>query len=473
MKHLQTPILLSFFLSIVSLTAFSQTGSPTKILDAEWLKGDRPKLLTYMANSPVVHEELNGTSLSVGSLLGGWHAQAVAQYGDYIYVAFSDGKLLDPKVVMTKKDQMNAHGKLWIYNTKTKQGEIKELPLGYTHPCSMQVTGNYLVIALEAAYGTNQMAGVERLQASIMPIYDLSKDPKCSVEVGRIVQDNMNSGGAGLAYNPKLKVWFMLVDQDFENGRTAIYRTENEKLDSWKKEPIAYYKRFGSGAGSNLVTASDNSIWGLYYDTADDLVPSFANMMVGGNMVKLFKLIEPDGTPVQQRDVISQVVSVGSPLLKSAGELLANRPGMRFGASLRLEDNKIELLTCQRNMANSFKVDRVKVEAGDRTQVMLVNFAKARAEFNVSSQSNTSQKEKVQIMQTESWNGLFQSPVKADLNYMPVSLKAVGGLSAPKWSDAVEGTSSAPLVLFYLEGDGTVNGKMTEYHATKTQDKKL
>ena len=93
-----------------------------------------------MANSPVSREELNGTSLSLGTLLGGWHAQAIGQYGDYVYVAFSDGKLLDAKTITTKKDQAEVFAKLWIYNIKTKESQLKELVKGYAHPCSIQVT---------------------------------------------------------------------------------------------------------------------------------------------------------------------------------------------------------------------------------------------------------------------------------------------------------------------------------------------
>jgi hypothetical protein len=465
-------ILLVGILSMARLAAFAQTASPTKIIDAEWLKGDRPKLLSAMANSPVVHEELSGSSLSLGTLLGGWHAQAVGQYGDFIYVAFSDGKLLDPKAAATKQDQLDAFGKLWIYNSKTKEGQLKELPKGYAHPCSIQITGKYMTIAIEAAYGTNQMAGIERNERSMIQIYDLEKDPKCSVEVSRIVQDNMNCGGAGLAYSPTMKCWYLFADQDFSNGRSAIYRTENANLDSWRKEPIGYYPRFGAGTGTSLITASDNSIWGLFCDTSDDNLPSFSNLMLGGNMVKLFKVIEADGTLVQQREVISQIVSIGAPLLKSAGELLANRPGMRFGAGIRLEGDKMELLMCQRNMNSAFKVDRTQLAAGDRTQVMFVNFAKARGEINVSSQSNASQTNKIQNAQTESWNGVFQSPVKADIKYMPISLKAIGGLNAPKWTDALVANSSAPLVLYYIEGEGAVKAQMLEFYASKQTDSK-
>ncbi|XOV94491.1 MAG: hypothetical protein ACFHWX_07260 [Bacteroidota bacterium] len=445
----------------------------TPSVDISWLTGDQPKLLSSMTNSPSGIEELNGSSLSVSTLLGGWHAQAVGQYKDYVYVAFSDGKLLDAKTIATKQEQSQAFGKLWIYNTKTKEGQLKDLEKGYEHPCSIQITGKYLVLALEAAYGTNQMVGIQRAQGSVILIYDLEKDPQCSVEVSRLTQDQMNCGGAGLAFSPIKKCWFMLADQDFSNGRVALYQTENENINSWKKEPIAYYPRYGAGAGLNLIRATDNSIWGFYYNTNDEGMPSFANLMLVGNEVKFFKLIEPDGTPVPKREVISQIVSIGEPLLKTAGELLANRPGMRFGAGIRQEDGKLELLMCQRNMVSNFKISRTKMEIRDYSQVMFVNFTKARGEISISSTSNTSQSNKVQKAQTESWTGLLQSPVKADVNYMPISIKSLGSLSVPKWTDAFDGTSKAPLVLFYLEGDGQINGQMKEFYATKKTDNKL
>ena len=469
---MKTPAFFTLALTFVSLSVFCQTAPTIKTIDIAWLTGEQPKLLSMMANSPVSHEELNGTNLSMGTLLGGWHAQAIGQYGDYVYVAFSDGKLLDAKTLTTKKEQSETFGKLWIYNTKTKEGKLKELEKGYAHPCSIQITGGYMTIALEAAYGTNQMIGIERNESSIIPIYDLKQDPFCSVEVGRIVQGGMNSGGAGLTFHPGLKCWFMLVDQDFSNGRVAIYQTENEKLDSWKKEPISYYPRFGSGAGLNLITASDHSIWGLYYDTNDERMPTLSNLIVAGNEVKLFKLIEPGGTPVSKREVNSQVVSIGAPLLKSAGELLANQPGMRFGASIRYEGEKLELLMCQRNMTNLFKIDRTIMKTGDRTQVMFINFAKARGEISVSSPSNPSQNKKIQNVQTESWTEIFASPVKVDVNYMKLSAKSFGSLSVPKWTDAFDGSSSAPLTLTYIEGEDDIKGKMVEFQTTKTTDSK-
>ena len=199
--------------------AFSQ---PTKPIDISWLQGDQPKLLSMMARSVSAQEELNGTSLSLTTLLGGWHAQAIGQYKDYVYVAFSDGKLVDAKTIVTKKEQSQAYGKLWVYNIKTNEGKLIDLEKGYEHPCSIQVTGKYLTIALEAAYGTNQMVGIERAQASVIQIFDLEKDPFCSVEVSRITQNDMNCGGAGLTYSTQNKCWYLLADQDFSNGRVAL-----------------------------------------------------------------------------------------------------------------------------------------------------------------------------------------------------------------------------------------------------------
>ncbi|MEQ8337590.1 MAG: hypothetical protein RIA62_09600 [Cyclobacteriaceae bacterium] len=454
----------------ITITGIS-FGQPNKPIDINWLQGDQPKLLSMMARSVSTLEEINGTSLSLTTLLGGWHAQAIGQYKDYVYVAFSDGKLLDARTIATKKEQSQAYGKLWVYNIKTNEGKLIDLEKGYEHPCSIQVTGKYLTLALEAAYGTNQMVGIERAQASLIQIFDLEKDPFCSVEVSRITQNEMNCGGAGLTYSTQNKCWYLLADQDFSNSRVALYRTENENLTTWRKEPIAYYPRFGAGAGLNLITATDQSIWGFYYNTNDEGMPSVMNLMLVGNEVKMFKLVEADGTPVAKREVITQIVSIGAPLLKSAGELLANRPGMRFGAGIRIEDDKLELLMCQRNMANNFKIERVKLDEVERTQVMFVNYVKARGEFNVSSQTNASQSNKVQKVQTESWTGWLQSSIKVDINYMPVSTKSISSLSMPKWTDIYDGTTKAPLALFYLDGE-PVKGQMKEFHATKMVDNK-
>lgn len=462
--------------TVLSFGVTAQSSVKFETINTEWLTGDQPKLLTMMANTPTAREGLIGTGRDATTILGGWHAQAVGQYSDFIYVAFSDGKLLEPKVLAEKKDQSDTYAKLWVYNTKTKEGQLVDLEKGYPHPCSIQVTGKYLTIAIEAAYGTNQEIGIERIQRSMIQIYDLEKDPYCSVEVSRIVQDNMNCGGAGIAFNPQTKTWFMLADQDYKeykDAKVALYKTKSEDINSWIKEPIAYYQRFGSGAGMNLITASDNSIWGLYYDTNDSELPSFSQWMMSGDEVKLFKLVEPNGTPVAQRQIYSQIVTLESPKLKTAGELLADRPGMRFGAGIRMEGGQLELITCQRNMSDVFNINRSVLKVGERTQVVFTNLSRSRGEMICSSLSNTSQSEKVQKLQTESWNGVFQPPVKADLNYMAISKKSFGSLSVPKMSDAFEGQSSAPLVLFYLEGNDPVGGKMVEFKTRKNTDKKL
>ncbi len=460
----------NLFVGILSLLSTSVLAQGAEPIDIKWLTGDQPRLLSSMASSPVSQEILNGTSLSVGTILGGWHAQAVGQYGDYIYVAFSDGKLLDAKTLATKKEQANSFGRLWIYNTKTKEGKLKDLVKGYAHPCSIQVTGKYLTITIEAAYGTNQEVGIEREERSMFIIYDLAQDPNCSVEVARVTQDNVNSGGGGLAYSPQAKCWYLFADQDHgdrnERG-VVLYKTTNSNINSWQKEPIAKYPRFGTGAGVQLITASDNSIWGLYYDTYGGDLPHFSGMELGADEVRLFKLIEPNGTLVQQREVFSQVVGIGEPSLKTAGELLANRPGMRFGAGIRNEGGKLELLTCQRNMVNEFKINRTPLQGGDQSQVMFVNFAKARGEIKVSSVSNPSQNASAQKMINESWKGFLPSPVRADVNSMTLSKKR---FSLPKWQDAIEQESKAPLVLFYLEGSGT--GKALEFTAQKKMDER-
>lgn len=457
-----------------------ETLSPVQInqVDVKWLNGDQPKLLTAMASSKTSRETLNGSGMDVKAILGGWHAQAVGQYKNYIYVAFSSGKVSSDKVAVSKEVKMGEYGKLWIYDTKTKQGKLVDLEKGYPHPCSIQVTGDYLTVAIEAEYGISQAAlGSTREARSLALIFDLSKDPFCSVEAGRVAQEGMNSGGAGLTYHPGQKCWYMLIDQDMNNGKVAIYKTANEKLNSWGKTPIAYYNRFGSGAGLDLITASDNSIWGLYYDTSHDNLPSFSKVQMSSDQVMLFKLIAPDGKPVDSRAVYTQIVNIEAPKVEAAGELLASRPGMRFGASLRYENGKMEVLTCQRNMAKEFYINRTKISDSKDTQVMFVNMATAKGEIYCNSQSNTKQKYHEERNQTESWNGFVQAPVKANINYFGAGSVSKGGFGSfakavPKWSDAIEKTTSAPLVLFYLEGTKDVVGKMVEFTPKKTMDKK-
>ncbi|MEP1032753.1 hypothetical protein [Ekhidna sp.] len=434
----------------------------------EWLTGDQPKLLTSMANTIASRETLSGDSKNLTAIVGGWHAQAIGQYKDYIYVAFSDGSLGKGKVAIGSK---NPVGKLWIYNTKTKQSQLKDLENGYPHPCSIQVTGKYLTIVIEAEYGLSQAAlGNAREEKSMVLIFDLDKDPNCAVEVGRLAQDNTNSGGAGLAYSPQAKCWFMLVDQDMKDGKVVVYKTKDSNLNTWQKDPIAKYRRYGSGAGLNLITASDNSIWGLYYENGELENHSFTNYDITEDKVRLFKVINPNGSPVPKRDVYTQTVNISTPRIKGAGELLANRPGMRFGAGLRNEGGKLELLTCQRNMDKSFNIDRNKLKTGDRTQVVFMNLAKAKGEIYCSSLSNKSQSFKIQNVQSESWNNVLQPPVNVDVNYLS-ERSAISSFG--RWSDGIEKQSSAPLVLFYLEGMSSISGGMLEYYPIKSSDNKM
>ena len=55
---------------------------------------------------------------------------------------------------------------------------------------------------------------------------------------------------------------------------------------------------------------------------------------------------------------------------------------------------------------------------------------------------------------------------------MKLSTKSFGSLSVPKWTDAFEGNSSAPLTLTYIEGDTDIKGKMVEFQTTKITDSK-
>jgi hypothetical protein len=458
-----------------SLTGFGQTE--IEKVPLKWLSGDQPKLLSAMANSPSIREQLDGNSLNLAALVGGWHAQAISQYKDYIYVAFSDGTIGKGDVALGDK---NPAGKLWIYNTKTKESQIKDMEKGYAHPCSIQITGNYLTITTEAEYGISQAGlGTEREARSLIQIFDLAKDPNCSVEVGRISQDATNSGGAGLTYSAKNKCWYMLVDQDNAARKVVVYKTANENLDSWQKEPIAKYVRFGSGAGLNLITASDNSIWGLFFDNEELHGPGLANYDIVADFVSLFMIIDSDGKLVEKRNVYKQFVNISSPRVKGVGELMADRPSMRFGASMTLNNGKMELLSCQRNMNKAFNINRISIQEGDRSQVMFANLAKAKGEMYCSSLSNASQSHHLKKNQAESESVILQSPVKGDVNYFSeqsVSSSGFGGLKslkkATEWTDALDAQSSAPLVFFFLEGLTDIKAQMMEFNAKKMSDSK-
>ncbi|WP_425392341.1 hypothetical protein [Ekhidna sp.] len=445
----------------------------------ELLEGEQPKILSMMANSPSTREAIEGSSMDLTSILGGWHAQAVGQYQDYIYVAFSDGTKGKGDLAVGEK---NPPGKLWIYNTKTKESQMKDLEKGYAHPCSIQITGPYLTVTTEAEYGVAQGAGVAREERSLVQIFDLSKDPNCSVEVGRISQPNVNSGGAGLTYSPLNKCWYMIVDQDNKDKKVVVYKTADENLNSWVKEPIAKYWRFGTGAGLNLVTASDNSIWALFFENEELEGSGLSNYDIASDVVLLFKILDSNGNLVERRDVYHQVVNIGSPRVKGAGELLADRPSMRFGATLRNENGQFEILTCQRNMNKLFNIDRKPLKEGNRTQVMFANLAKAKGEIYINSVSNTSESHNLKKNQSESESVIVASPVKVDMNYLSeksVSSSGFGGLKSVKsvknavsWTDAMEAQSNAPLVFFYLEGLTEVKGQMMEFKAKKTSDSK-
>ncbi|WP_462248228.1 hypothetical protein [Ekhidna sp.] len=459
--------LISSFNNTVSINDINTEFQKRK-LSIDWLSGNQPKLLSSMASTKGWILELDGESRDLKAIAGGWHAQAVGQYKNFVYVAFSDGSLGKGKAKVGSSDKA---GKLWIYNVKTKENKLIDLEKGYAHPCGIQVTGKFLTIVVEAEYGLSQAAlGDERDEKSLVLIYDLEKDPYCSVEAGRIAQNTVNSGGAGLAYSPTNKCWYMLVDQDAQNGKVVIYKTKNEKINTWEKQPIAAYKRFGSGAGLNLITASDNSIWGLFYDNSALKKEPFPKYDLSSDKVRLFKLVNSNGKLVSKRTVYTQTVNITKPRIKGVGELLANTPSMRFGASLRFENGKLELLTCQRNMDKSFKIHKKILKDSDKTHAVFMNLAKARGEIKCSSQRTSSQKFKEQNLQTESWSAVLDSPITVDLNYM-TEKSAISNFG--RWSDAIEKNTKAPLALIYLEGSSSVSGKMIEYFSKQSVDEKM
>ena len=270
-------------------------------------------------------------------------------------------------------------GDLWIYNGDSKESSHFTLPDGYGHPCSIQIVRHYMIVAVEAPYVS------DREYKSLILIYDI-QNPDSPAEIQRITQADANCGGAGLAYHPGVKKWFILADQDTEDEADAcVVVYQGESLTDWDTTPIAKYKRFGSGAGLNLFTSSDNTVWGLYYSDTDKGLPGSNSAvenaaggaaagagagalagvwlgplgMVGGALigaglsqfvntyemvadaVSLFKLIDENGDPVSERKVFNQITSIGSPQFNiknpvqdvALGQLLNARPGMRFGAT--------------------------------------------------------------------------------------------------------------------------------------------
>lgn len=391
------------------------------------LMGSQPNLLFQMAGAEKKRLTLEGNSLNPLYLAGGFHAQAVGQYGDYMYVAFSE---------------LVGHATLWIYNLTTKVSSSFDLPSGYPHPCSIQIVGAHLIIAIEAAYGTLQSADlVKRDKKSAIVIYSLLYDPANPTEVTRITQNDTNCGGAGLTYHPPSKRWYILGDQD-DLGQMVIYRSKGDSLEEWETTPIKSYKRYGSGAGLNLITASDNSVWGLYYEDTTGGIPDFTAWDMTADVVRLFKILSPDGKPVQQIDAFKQITNVGSPKIKGIGEMLANRPSMRFGASLRNENGKLELLVCQRNMDSAFHVDRAILN-NNQASILFVNFGDIAAEMYASSNGQTKHSGHLSI--SESWGATLARNIHYNINYFFIA----------KWADLYDGTTSAPLSLFTVVSSGT------------------
>lgn len=407
--------------------------SSLNTVSIDWLTEEKPLLLRMMASSSKHQEVLKGDSQSYLDLAGGFHAQAISQYKNMIYVGISQG---------------SGSGKLWIYDQDDESSSVVDLPDGYPHPCCLQVVGAYMIATVEAAYGTLQSAPVVgdivgRDKKSVILVYDLS-DPKSPSEISRITQDDTNSGGAGLAYHSPSERWFILLDQD-DLGKIALYRSTGSRPDGWEDDPLKTYDRFSSGAGLNLITASDHSIWGLYSEDGDSI-----SELVGWDMtpdqVSLFQVTEADGTPVSgelKEKAKTQITNVGAPKLKGAGELLASRPSMRFGASLlQGEEGELTLLTCQRNMESEFRIERCALKKGFQS-VKFVNAALFPAEMYASQGSDD--QHSGHLAPTESWNTILKYQVK-------VKIKHLAGVT---WTEDWKGQAEAPLTLYVIEGEPT------------------
>lgn len=394
----------------------------------DWLTGSQPVLLSMMASCQKQREGLSGDwweGFAKDDVRT--HAQAIGQYRAVIYVAFSE---------------LSGRGQLWIYNTGSGQNSLRRdvLPPSRPHPCSIQIVDHYMIVAVESAYPSSQDP---RPEFSTIAIYDLEPNPMEPALLTQIPQNDCNCGGAGLAYHPRTNRWYILADQDKRiGGGTRLYRSDNADVRSFSMAPIKVYnERFGSGAGINLITATDGSIWALYYEDSKDHMPSHMGWTMLADVVRLWKLVDPDGTPVPSfSEHRKQYTNIGSPQLGDAGLFLNNRPGMRFGASLRNEFGPLELLTCQRNMTATFNIDRVRLESG-KTSVMLVNYGAFEAEVYCTTGGTTLHSGHLAVSQ--SWEATMDNgPINAKIKHN----------SGFHWVDDWESKTTAPLTLYVVKG---------------------
>ena len=496
------------------------------------LSGNSPKFLHAMASGERRSEVISLDSvLSVGAQ-DGYHVQAIAQYKHYLYITESNGITIaeantlgfgegvaytsttlseDMKSVI-KTAYESKQAPLYIYNQNNKEQYTIYLPKGYAHSCSLQIVENYMVVTVEAQYGAlEELFKVPRFKKAQILIYSLD-EPTAPKLIHQFEMNARNSGGAGLTFHPDEKRWYLLVDQDNgeQEGCIALYKSKGSSITDWDDMPqaIAKYSRYGSGAGLNLITASDKSIWGLYYDTVkpDTIdsevkygIPSetagdFA-MVPNGDIVRLFKLVDSNGMIIHEREVFDQVINLQAPLFKySISEMLVNRPSMRFGASLRVENNIMELLICQRDIDSEFRIERISIKPEDlnNTLVRFVNFSETDNELWVTNKDHQSgdktefsYKYAGYLYLRKSTRLRYATPIKADIKYSAdvLSRETVSNvwtlLTTPidELSKAVDefrweniGTYhnlSSPLLLIYTTGIQNPKSHMVKFTTQK------
>lgn len=342
------------------------------IFDVKDLNGSQPRLLKLMkadrdrGNRVEYEIDIRSGIKEIWNMfrtaIEGCHVQGIGRYRDNIYIALSQEE----------------EGQLYIHNGKEKK--VYKTSLNTTkgkskeegHPSSLQISGNYLIVTVEGDYGTREKlpeALHERQYGSEMQIYSLLSDPNTPKLICRIRQDNVNSGGAGLAYHTGINRWFVLAEKDPKNGASTmcLYKSDSETLSdksTWETIPTGW-DSLGTGAGTCLISASDHSIWALYFEHNERDSKYY-------DVVKLYQVLDSNGDLVQSRDVKSEEVdSVGV----QTDLITDGPPSMRWGASLSIVDMKPYLYVAERNIGLDFLYDEVTIATPPRIHLSISNLA--------------------------------------------------------------------------------------------------
>ena len=325
-----------------------------------WVDDNEPLLLKSMATNNKVSKEISIdlsllTAAAGGVAVGGYHVQGIGRYGFHTYIVLS-GFLTGYLIIHDASPGQNKSHFIQLTIPDVSQG----------HPCNLQISGNFLIITVETDYGTLQnIPYVSRGKTSHILLYNLLPDPYNPKLIKRIKQEGGNSGGAGLAYHPGQQRWYIFAEYDpGSNAKMRLYKSSAPWLLSsttWDEITLnAHWKSLGTGAGTCLVTAEDNSIWALYFTEADDDDKR-------DEVVSLYKVVEPNGSIPSQR-VIKEIIidrydiPSGITGLWGATELVGDtKPSMRYGAGLSVIGGTPHLVIAERNIFTDFNYDLIKL----------------------------------------------------------------------------------------------------------------